>query len=239
MTSVREAAHIAHQLALENGFMLLRASAPTLARHAQPGARVRLADSENDVAWHDVMRADGNAGWLELLYHRADPDFAYLAQQTRASSLRLELQSAPGVLPPLATPPQQALLIGGHERLAALIFLADVLRHGQSARRTLVLYESNGMSPFRAKPSQIVVPGMPWGTIAAIPLLEDWGLPSRLANRAGLPGHFEGGVLELALHWLEARAAAPQTMHIFVTDAQLAACTALRRYTNVEVQQLC
>jgi dihydroorotate dehydrogenase electron transfer subunit len=35
-----------------------------------------------------------------------------------------------------------------------------------------------------------------------MPLLEDWGLPSRLASLAGYPGCFVGYVTELAAHWL-------------------------------------
>jgi dihydroorotate dehydrogenase electron transfer subunit len=36
-----------------------------------------------------------------------------------------------------------------------------------------------------------------------MPLLEDWGIPSRLASSKGYPGCFEGHVTELARRWLE------------------------------------
>mgnify|MGYP001764352020 CR=1 FL=1 len=39
---------------------------------------------------------------------------------------------------------------------------------------------------------------MPPGTIAAIPLLEDWRIPSRLACATERPGCFEGDALALA-----------------------------------------
>ncbi len=35
-----------------------------------------------------------------------------------------------------------------------------------------------------------------------MPLLEDWGIASRLASPAGFPGCFEGTVAELAGVWL-------------------------------------
>ena len=56
--------------------------------------------------------------------------------------------------------------------------------------------------PFQARPSQILVPGIPAGVIAAMPLLDDWGVPSRLASLQGYPGCFEGYVTELARVWL-------------------------------------
>ena len=52
--------------------------------------------------------------------------------------------------------------------------------------------------PFRARPSTLLVPGMPAGVIACMPLLEDWGVPSRLASLAGFPGCYEGYVTALA-----------------------------------------
>ncbi len=49
-----------------------------------------------------------------------------------------------------------------------------------------------------------MVPGMPAEVIAAMPLLEDWGVASRLASLQGYSGCFEGYVTDLARHWLEA-----------------------------------
>ena len=48
----------------------------------------------------------------------------------------------------------------------------------------------------------MIVPGMPAGSIACMPLLEEWGVPSRLASGADLPGCFPGFVTELAEVWL-------------------------------------
>jgi dihydroorotate dehydrogenase electron transfer subunit len=45
---------------------------------------------------------------------------------------------------------------------------------------------------------------MPAGAIAAMPLMEDWGIASRLASLQGYAGCFEGYVTELARHWLDA-----------------------------------
>jgi dihydroorotate dehydrogenase electron transfer subunit len=56
--------------------------------------------------------------------------------------------------------------------------------------------------PFRARPSTLLISGMPSGVIACMPLLEDWGVPSRLASLAGFPGCHEGYVTSLAEAWL-------------------------------------
>jgi dihydroorotate dehydrogenase electron transfer subunit len=97
----------------------------------------------------------------------------------------------------------RALLIGGGVGIPPMIFLADVLRRRTDAPwRPLVLMGSEVPFPFRARPSTLLLPGMPAGVIAAMPLLEDWGVPSRLASLAGFPGCYEGYVTALAEEWL-------------------------------------
>jgi hypothetical protein len=71
-----------------------------------------------------------------------------------------------------------------------------------TAWRPLVLLGSDTPFPFRPRPSVIVVPGIPTGVIACMPLLEEWGIASRLASTADLPGCFEGSVTDLADAWL-------------------------------------
>ena len=69
--------------------------------------------------------------------------------------------------------------------------------------RPLVLLGSTGLPfPFRPRPSVIVVPGIPTGIIACMPLLEEWGIASRLASTLDLPGCFEGSAAALADAWL-------------------------------------
>src|SRR5580704_3537511 len=68
--------------------------------------------------------------------------------------------------------------------------------------KSLVLLGSDTPFPFRPRPSIIVVPGIPTGVIACMPLLEDWGVASRLASPSDFPGCFEGSATELADAWL-------------------------------------
>ena len=85
-----------------------------------------------------------------------------------------------------------------------MIFLADRLRVVQGAYQPLVIMGSEVPFPFQSRPSQIMVPGMPAEVIAGMPLLEDWGIASRLASKQGYPGCFDGYVTDLARAWLDA-----------------------------------
>ena len=72
--------------------------------------------------------------------------------------------------------------------------------------------------PFRTRPSTIMIPGMPAAVIAGMPLLETWGVPSRLATLSGFAGCFDGFVTELARTWLQALPSAA------LAETQLCAC---------------
>jgi dihydroorotate dehydrogenase electron transfer subunit len=72
----------------------------------------------------------------------------------------------------------------------------------------LVLMGSEIPFPFTVRPSARLVAGLPPGVIASMPLLEDWGIASRLASCQGWPGCFEGFVTDLARTWLTALAPA-------------------------------
>jgi dihydroorotate dehydrogenase electron transfer subunit len=115
-----------------------------------------------------------------------------------------------------------------------MIFLAERLRESGEPWRPLVLMGSEIPFPFHPRPSTLVVPGMPAGTIASMPLLEEWDIPSRLASRAGFPGCFEGYVTELAGEWLGSlSSAALAEVELFAcgpTPMLAAAAQLARRY---------
>lgn len=49
-----------------------------------------------------------------------------------------------------------------------------------------------GQFPFAPCPSRTLIEGLPPSVIGAIPLLEDWGIPHRLASSLEYPGCFQG-----------------------------------------------
>jgi dihydroorotate dehydrogenase electron transfer subunit len=116
-----------------------------------------------------------------------------------------------------------------------MIFVADRLRERHDAAwKPLVLMGSEIPFPFRARPSTIVVSGIPNGSIASMPLLEEWGMPCRLASRPDFPGCFDGFVTELADVWLaslgEAELAQVEILACGPTPMLAATATLARKY---------
>ena len=112
---------------------------------------------------------------------------------------------------PFTPHPQRprALLLGESGGVGPMIALAQQLHRRQDAHwQPLVLLGSDIPFPFRPRPSLIVVAGIPEGCIACMPLLDQWGIASRLASRADFPGCFDGAVTELAQVWLQSLSAA-------------------------------
>jgi dihydroorotate dehydrogenase electron transfer subunit len=186
---------------------VLRLSAPKCAGHARPGTFVHvgcdpLLPMRRPLS---IMRASPNEGWIELLYRA-------VGQGTRLLAAKRAGERA-SLLGPIGNPfrlhPERSrpLLIGGGVGIPPMVFLADMLRREQGLR-ALALLGSEVPFPFRPRPSGYLVPGIPPAVIAAMPLLDDWGVPSRLASLKGFAGCFEGYVTELARLWLEALTAA-------------------------------
>jgi dihydroorotate dehydrogenase electron transfer subunit len=134
----------------------------------------------------------------------------------------------------------RVLAIGGGVGIPPMVFLVEQL-HGRSdvAWKPLVLMGSELPFPFRVRPSRILVPGVPAEAIGAMPLLEEWGIPSRLASLAGFPGCYDGYVTELARHWLHTLESAQLAeLEIFACGPgpMLAATAALARSFSLPCQ---
>jgi dihydroorotate dehydrogenase electron transfer subunit len=197
-----EDARIVHQSAYEGEQFVLRLQAPACARRAEPGSFVHLTCDPSIPMRRplSIMRADCEAGWIEVLYKVLGPGLRALAGRTPGETVSL--------IGPIGRPftahreRPRTVLIGGGVGIPPMIFLAERLRASPEPWRPLVLMGSEIPFPFHPRPSTLVVPGMPAGTIASMPLLEAWDIPSRLASRAGFPGCFDGYVTELAGEWL-------------------------------------
>ncbi|HHH35400.1 MAG TPA: dihydroorotate dehydrogenase electron transfer subunit [Gammaproteobacteria bacterium] len=198
---VEDATILAHD-AYEGRQHVLRLEAPRTARRARPGSFVHLQ-------CHDmlpmrrplsIMRADAGAGWIELLYRVFGAGTRRLAQQ--AVGQRLSLIGPIGTPFSLARRRARPLLIGGGVGIPPMIFLADVMRRSAPACEPLVLMGSETPFPFTPRPSTILTPHLPDGVIAAMPLMEDWGIASRLASLRDFAGCYHGYVTDLARHWL-------------------------------------
>jgi dihydroorotate dehydrogenase electron transfer subunit len=120
------------------------------------------------------------------------------------------------------------------------VFLAETLRQRTDADwKPLVLMGSEVPFPFRARPSTILAPGMPDGVIACMPMLDEWGVPSRLASLQGYPGCYEGYVTELAAAWLQSldrKALGEVEMYACGPTVMLKAAAAVARRFDIPCQ---
>ena len=182
---------------------LLRLKAPHTARTARAGSFVHLqCDPLLPMRRPlSIMRADPAGGWIELLYRVVGQGTRLLARRAVGEELSL--------LGPVGRPfhrhPERdrPLLIGGGVGIPPMIFLAQEIHQGEGDCQPLLLAGSETPFPFAPRPSQIMTPALPAEVIAAVPLLEDWGITSRLASLQGFPGCHRGYVTDLARLWLE------------------------------------
>ncbi len=181
---------------------VLRLHAPACAAATRPGQFVHLQchpllPMRRPIS---IMRASSREGWLDLLYKVVGAGTALLARRERGEQLSL--------LGPIGVPfeahPQcpRPLLLGGGVGMPPIICLAESLRRRPDLA-PLVILASEVPFPFHPRPSAILAQGMPDGAIGAMPLLDDWGVPSRLASLSGLPGCYRGYATDLARIWLE------------------------------------
>ena len=241
-----ERSRVLSQVAYDAAQFVLRLAAPRCAAHAAPGSFVHLTCDASIPMRRplSIMRANPRGGWIELLYKVVGAGLHALAARKAGDEL--------SVLGPIGRPflphPQRprTLLLGGGVGIPPMVFLAERLSArnrdagggaaGGGGWKPLVLMGSEVPFPFRARPSTLILPGMPAGSIACMPLLEEWGVPSRLASCSDFPGCFTGFVTELADLWLASLGSAELAeVEIFSCGptAMLAASAALaRRYAG-------
>ena len=198
-----EAAEVVAQEAFAANQFVLKLKAPKCAAAATPGAFVHLTcDASLPMRRPlSIMRADAQRGTIEVLYKVVGPGLQLLGQKRAGDRISTLGPIGNGFVPHPARP--RTLLVGGGVGIPPMVFLSEALRERSDvAWKPLVLMGSEVPFPFRARPSTILVPGVPDGAIACMPLLDEWGVPSRLASLAGYPGCFEGYVTDLAATWL-------------------------------------
>ena len=198
-----EDAEIISQQAFDGDQYILRLQAPACAATARAGQFAHLS-CDPALAMRrplSIMRVDPDSGWVDFLYKA-------VGEGTRLLSRRQTGQTI-SVLGPIGQPftphPERprSLLLGGGVGMPPMLFLAEHLKQ-TSDFAPLVLLGSEVPFPFRQQPSRIMLPGIPDGVIGSMALLEDWGIPSRLASLQGYPGCYEGYITDLARTWLNA-----------------------------------
>jgi dihydroorotate dehydrogenase electron transfer subunit len=182
---------------------VLRLASPATAARAGAGSFVHVAVDPAVPMRRplSIMRVDRAAGWIELLYKIHGHGLTHLAARRVGETVNLLGPIGQGFVPRAKYP--RSLLIGGGVGIPPMVFLAEELRErAAEGFKPFAILGSELPFPFRARPSTIMVPGMPDGVIACMPLLDDWGIPSRLTSKSGFPGCHDGYVTDLAREWL-------------------------------------
>jgi dihydroorotate dehydrogenase electron transfer subunit len=198
-----EDARVLSQESFPGEQFILRLAAPHCASRAVAGSFAHVAVDPSIPMRRplSIMRVDRKAGWIELLYKIHGHGLQTLAARRIGDSVNLLGPIGQGFVPHSERP--RALLIGGGVGIPPMVFLAETLRdRSAEGFQPFAILGSELPFPFRARPSTIVMPGMPDGVIACMPLLEDWGVCSRLTSKSGFPGCFDGYVTDLARLWL-------------------------------------
>ena len=181
---------------------IMRIRAPKCAAAARPGSFVHITCDESLPMRRplSIMRASGD--WVEILY------------KIVGNGLRLLSRKQPGdavsVLGPIGRPfrlsPEgpNALLIGGGVGIPPMVYIADWIRKDPTGWKPFAILGSEIPFPFELHKSALDVAGIPDHVNGTMPLLESWGIPTRLTSLQGFEGCFDGYVTVLADAWLEA-----------------------------------
>lgn len=208
---------ILSQEAFAGGQYVLRVEAPACAAKATPGtfAHITVADSIPMRRPLSIMRADPKAGWIEFLYKTAGMGLAALAGRNPGETVSVLGPIGVGFEPDSERP--IVLAIGGGVGIPPMLFLAETLRELPDFR-PFVIMGSELPFPFAYRETSEKIPGIPDSACGVVPLLDDWGIPSRLASGSGLRGAYDGLITDLADAYLNAL---PASDHALV---QIAAC---------------
>jgi dihydroorotate dehydrogenase electron transfer subunit len=216
-TVALEDAEIIDHQAFAGQQFILRLRAPKAARRATPGtfAHISVDPAVPLRRPLSIMRANASEGWLEFLYKPKGHGLEKLSARRSGEVLSVLAPIGRGFTPDPARP--QLLALGGGVGIPPMIFLADQFR-ARPEFKALVLMGSEVPFPFELVESRLEVTGSPTDATRAVALLERWGVPSRLASNAGLPGCHRGYVTDLARAWLQTRAPTARA------DVQVLAC---------------
>lgn len=198
-----EDADVLQQMPHADGQFVLRLAAPRCAARARPGSFVHI-QCAGDLPMRrplSIMRADAQAGWIEVLYKILGAGLGRLATSKPGDTFNILGPIGNGFSPDTDRP--TAVLIGGGVGIPPLIFLAEYICAGRwSDAQCVAFFGSELPFPFDLTASTVALPGAPTEASQAIALLDKKGLPSRLATTAGFAGCYNGFVTELACQWL-------------------------------------
>jgi len=212
-----EDARILTQRAYAGEQFVLRVHAPRAALRATPGSFAHITCDPSVPMRRplSIMRVGRSEGWLEFLYKPKGHGLQMLGRRQPGEIVSVLAPIGHGFTVDRARP--RLLALGGGVGIPPMIFLAEELRADRSLM-PLVLMGSEVPFPFELAESTLPVAGVGKPATHAVALLEEWGIPSRLASYAGLAGAHRGYITDLARAALQALSAAERA------EAQVFAC---------------
>lgn len=179
---------------------IMRIRAAKCAAHAQPGNFVHLTCDESLPMRRPLSIMRVGDDWVEVLYKIVGQGLRLLSQKTPGDRI--------SVLGPIGQPFRvhaerpNTLLIGGGVGIPPMVYIADHLRQQQGHWNPFAILGSEIPFPFELEESKLEIPGIPDKVSSTMPLLEEWGIPTRLTSLQGYEGCFDGYVTVLADAWL-------------------------------------
>jgi len=179
---------------------VMRIRAPKCAVAAEPGSFVHITCDESLPMRRPLSIMRVGDDWIEILY------------KIVGDGLRLLSQKKPGdevsVLGPIGQPFRMSaerpntLLIGGGVGIPPMVYIADWLRRSDEDWKPFAILGSEIPFPFELQKSSLEIVGVADEVCSTMPLLESWGIPTRLTSLQGYEGCHNGYVTGLADQWL-------------------------------------
>jgi dihydroorotate dehydrogenase electron transfer subunit len=235
-----EEGRVLEQAAFEARQFVIRIEAPRCAAHATPGSFAHVTCDPKIPMRRplSLMRADPASGTVDVLYKVEGAGLEALSRVRAGETVSLLGPIGQGFTVHAERP--RALLIGGGVGIPPVVFLAEHLRaRTDAAWQPLAFLGSEIAFPFAHHHARAPLEGIGAEVTCCMTLLEEWGVGSRLASRAGFGGCFPGFVTELADVWLQSLAGpARAQVEIFACGPtpMLAATARLARRHGVACQ---
>ena len=178
-------------------------TAPKTAAAAVPGSfvHIRCDDAIPMRRPLSIMRAQTGEGRIDVLFKIVGEGLRALAGREVGDRVSIIGPIGRGFTPSSERP--RTLLIGGGVGIPPMVFLAEHLKDDVADWMPLVLMGSEIPFPFEIAESALPTPWLAATVNGTMPLLEEWGVASRLASLANIGGSYRGYVTELAREWLQ------------------------------------
>lgn len=177
---------------------VMRIRVPKCAAAATPGSFVHVRCDETLPMRRPLSIMRAHEDWIEILYKTHGYGLELLARKKPGETV----SSMGPIGQPFRPSRPNTLLIGGGVGIPPMVFVADSLRKDAGDWEPLAILGSELPFPFDLVPSTLETPWLEPSINRTMPLLESWGVPTRLATLSGFEGCFDGYVTDLADRWL-------------------------------------